>query len=327
MQIAWTSLFHAIFLRRRVKPFHRGKGGRRFVMVDGEPKRWEIEECVKQYWLGQATPVTQNLRFMTGLRNKIEHRELPELDVHVLGECQALLFNFEALLAKEFGDQYSINENLVIPLQLSKLRPRIGGDALRQLIRPLPEDLHKWVQAFRTSLEDTEIDSPEFSFRVLLIPELKNNPARDSLAVQFVTYTPGQDSEMDRAVALIKRSQLPVVNQGLMKPGEVVDHVQKRLAGSVKISMEVHTRCWKFFGVRPPRGDARPEVCLTKFCIYDATHKDYVYTAAWVDFLVLELSKSGRLAEIMHPEKVASPVAENRGMPSGHEQDENTKGR
>jgi hypothetical protein len=298
MQIAWTSLLHAIFIRRRIKPFYRKKGGRAFEIRDGEPKRWELEECVDQYWAGAQSAVAQNLRFMIRLRNKIEHRELPGIDVQVLGECQAMLFNFENLLTSEFGGEHAIDENLVIPLQLSRLRTKQSGEALHELIRPLPEDLRSWVQAFRSTLTQEEADSPEFSFRVLLIPELKNNPTRDALAVQFVPYEPGLDPEVDRAVSLIKRSQVPIVNQGFIKPGEVVKQVRARLPQGIAFTIASHTDCWRFFKVRPSSADQHPELCKSQFCYYDVAHEDYVYTPAWVEFLVTEISKPGRLSEI-----------------------------
>ena len=41
MVIAWTSLFHAIFLRRKTKPFYR-KSNRRFEKIDEDFKHWEL---------------------------------------------------------------------------------------------------------------------------------------------------------------------------------------------------------------------------------------------------------------------------------------------
>ncbi|MCI4356207.1 MAG: DUF3644 domain-containing protein [Thermoplasmata archaeon] len=298
MQIAWTALLHAVFARDKVKPYYRGKR-RRFILIDGEPKRWELDECVNRHWQGKETPVTRNLRFIIGLRNKIEHRNLPELDLHVLGECQSMLFNFESLLEQEFGPKFAINESLVVPLQLSRLRAAHSSEALRQLIKPLPGDLGKWVDTFRTSLTQDEYDSPEFSFRILLIPELKNNLSRDSLSVRFISYEPGKSPEVDHAIAMIKRSQLPIVNQGLVKPWQVVAEVQKRIGTSVKMTMAVHTQCWRFYGVRPSSDDDHPENCHTNHCVYDRAHEDYVYTKEWIDFLVSELSRPGKLVEIM----------------------------
>ena len=54
------------------------------------------------------TPARANLEILIKLRNKIEHRFLPELDSHVFGECQSCLFNYEKLLIKT--DDIIINE-------------------------------------------------------------------------------------------------------------------------------------------------------------------------------------------------------------------------
>lgn len=87
MVIAWTSLFHAIFYRKGVKPYHR-KPNRRYERVDGDYRHWELGECLKQYY-GNNTGnvVRKNIEFFIPLRNKIEHRSLPEIDSTIFGEC------------------------------------------------------------------------------------------------------------------------------------------------------------------------------------------------------------------------------------------------
>jgi hypothetical protein len=56
--VAWTGLFHAIFYRKRIKPWYRKKGNGtnskrdRYDRVDGEPKHWDLTEC---FSLGCAT--------------------------------------------------------------------------------------------------------------------------------------------------------------------------------------------------------------------------------------------------------------------------------
>ena len=61
MVIAWTALFHAIFLRIRVKPFHIiVKRGRyvRYEKVDGDNKAWELAECMRQFYEDHNPPVS-----------------------------------------------------------------------------------------------------------------------------------------------------------------------------------------------------------------------------------------------------------------------------
>jgi len=43
MVVAWTALFHAIFAKRKVKPYYRQKKNpQRFERVDGDFKCWEL---------------------------------------------------------------------------------------------------------------------------------------------------------------------------------------------------------------------------------------------------------------------------------------------
>jgi hypothetical protein len=109
MTMAWTALFHAIFFKSGRRPWYRRKTagkGIRYQYVDGEPRHWELAECINQYFQEKNPPERANLQFLGGLRNKIEHRHLPELDATLYGECQASLMNFDDFLAQQFGTRY-----------------------------------------------------------------------------------------------------------------------------------------------------------------------------------------------------------------------------
>ena len=42
-----------------------------------------------------------------------------------------------------------------------------------------------------------------------------------------------------------------------------------------------------------------PEGCDTKFCQFDQAHRDYVYTQAWVDYLVVKLSDDAEYRKLL----------------------------
>lgn len=116
--LAWTGLCHAIFFRRKRNPWYRSRGsgtgrGVRYIKIDGEPKHWDLAECLKQYYGDQNPPERKNLEFLIGLRNKIEHRQLPHLDATLFGECQACLLNLEEMLVTEFGSRFALTANLL----------------------------------------------------------------------------------------------------------------------------------------------------------------------------------------------------------------------
>ena len=135
--LAWTALFHALFYRKGIKPWYKKKGknpkGDRYLHIEGEPRHWELGECLKQHFGGNNPPERKNLEFLIGLRNKIEHRMLPELDAGLYGECQAALLNLEDLITSQFGARYGLAEQLAVSLQFTSLVPAEKKKAARAL--------------------------------------------------------------------------------------------------------------------------------------------------------------------------------------------------
>jgi hypothetical protein len=73
-----------------------------------------------------------------------------------------------------------------------------------------------------------------------------------------------------------------------LKPKQVVTQVASRL--SFPFTMNLHTRAWRHWGVRPAAGTDKPEKTRAQYCVYDNAHKDYLYTQAWVELLCKELA-------------------------------------
>lgn len=49
MVIAWTALFHAVFLRQKTNPYHTNKQGE-YDVIDDDYRHWDLNDCLKQYW-------------------------------------------------------------------------------------------------------------------------------------------------------------------------------------------------------------------------------------------------------------------------------------
>jgi len=54
--------------------------------------------------------------------------------------------------------------------------------------------------------------------------------------------------------------------------------------------MGAHTAAWHRHKVRPVVGSAKPDATDSRYCVYDTVHGDYLYTQAWIDRLVAELT-------------------------------------
>jgi hypothetical protein len=229
MCIAWTALLHAIFFKHGTKPFYRSENHRgHFKIVDGDRKAWELSTCITQYWAGDNPPERKNLEFFVGLRNKIEHRYMPALDIGIFGECQALLFNFEDMTGREFGEKYAVNESLSLALQFSRARSELQDRAIRTLHHSLARNIAAYVDGFRSSLSNEILGDPRFSYKVFLIPQPANHQNTADLAVEFLKFDASKPEEMERyerIVSLIKPSTAVPATVGqaaIVRGGEAV---------------------------------------------------------------------------------------------------------
>ena len=288
MVIAWQSLFHAIFFKRQIKPYYRKKNSQRFVRIDDDFSWWELAECTRQYFGEVDGPVRKNLDFFGKLRNKIEHRTIPELDPVIFGECQALLLNFDDLLVKDFGDRSRLSESLYFPLGFSHAKPSApsGKGAAGWT------EVSTFVQAYRSTLSTDVQSSNDYSWQVYLLPRIGNHRSADHVAIEWVPYDPTKPAEMEqyeRVAALIKTKHVPVFNLDGYKPSQV----SKLVAAAIGRRFNVfhhHPIAWRHYGIRPEGSAADPAICKSDYCYYDSIHKDYVYTQKWVDKLIADLS-------------------------------------
>ena len=310
--LSWTALFHAIFYRKGRRPWYRHHGGAgrgiRYEKVDGEPKHWDLRECLRQYFAEINPPERKNLEFLLGLRNKIEHRHLPTLDPTLYGECQAALLNLESLLVSEFGQKYALEEQLAVSLQFSHALPEEKAKASKRMAASALKKVSNYIETYRTGLDNTTLNSMKYSYSVFLVPRVANRKSADDVAVQFIKLDQASPDELERLEklnVLIKDKHVPIANLGLLKPGEVVGAVAPRIPFQMNIG--THTQAWRHYRVRPPSYDSHPELTRSEYCVWDQTHEDYVYTKAWVEKLVRELSDAAEFERVTGHAPVQRP--------------------
>jgi hypothetical protein len=301
MSIAITALFHAIFFNRKIKPFHRKEGSNRFKRRDGDYDYWELKTCLKEYYKSDTSnPVRKNIEFFIPLRNKIEHKSLPEIDTNIFGECQALLFNYDSILEKEFGAKYCIKESLSFSLQLFPSKNNLDKS---MSFNADAENTMKFIEKYRSSLSHETIDSGKYSFKAFLV-QVANHKSKEALPIQFIKYDELSEQEKGRVkkvTALIKEKivEKPVSNKDLLLPAQIVKEVQALLGNPKKNSNgkekdkfnpDTHTRCWKKYQVRPAKNSNNPSNTKEQFCIYDDLTGHYGYTKKWISFLVEKMN-------------------------------------
>ena len=277
--------------------YYKGKN-KRYELVDGERKAWELRTCIKRYALLRPA-VIANLEFFIGLRNKIEHRHLAkhELDTLIFGECQSLLYNYETILVRLFGEAYALHESLAFSLQFSQMRTDEQLAANRRALTRELGDLHAYVEQYRSALPVDVFNSCEYSVKLIQVPKVSNTN-RNDLAVEFVKWSEVKEEDQakfEHLVTLVKDAivKQEVINPGKLKPGDVVQGVAERT--SANFTQYDHRCFYTIFSVRPPGNAPDPAKTDARFCHYDEVHRDYVYQERWVDFIVGMIS-SGRVS-------------------------------
>lgn len=298
MVIAWTALFHALFYKKKIKPWYKKANGH-YVRIDGDPKHWDLMECLKNHFGGDNPALRKNLEFLVGLRNKIEHRHLPELDPSLYGECQAALLNLEELLVENFGEDYALTDQLAVSLQFSRVVPSEKRKAARTLATESAKSVKEYVETFRGNLPATVLNSMKYSFNVFLVPKVASRKAAADTAVEFIKVdeaSPEELSRLEKLNVLIKEKRIPIANLDLLKPSQVVAQINERCP--YRVSLNAHADAWRHFNVRPPAGAENPAQCRTEYCIFDEAHGDYLYTAAWVEKCVNAFGSIDKFREI-----------------------------
>ncbi len=197
MCIAWTSLFHAYFFKKKIKPYYRktdkGKKLRYEKVIEKLPnnkeiedyKWWDLSKCIKEYFKDLNNGVRKNLEFFSGIRNLIVHRNLPELDANLFGECQANLLNFSDMLKSEFGERHKIDNMLSFSLQMFNQPKNFIEASKSELKKKNAIEIVEFIKAFRSTLSEDIIFSPEFSYKAVLI-QVKNHESIDALPLRFI---------------------------------------------------------------------------------------------------------------------------------------------
>lgn len=309
MIIAWTKLFHAYFQATiGNKYFYKDKNGR-YKIVDGERKAWELPQCIAKYnsnnppyYLSDA--VSSNLDFFIKIRNKIEHRYWASttLDIVLFGECQALLYNYESMLIKLFGEEYAINTCLAYSLQFSQMRSAEQLKAQREQLSKDMLDIKKYIDKYKTDLPQEIFDSQEYSIKLLQIPKVSNTN-RGDLAVEFVKWDSLDEDDKNsyKQITTIIKDKIvkqQVVNLYLQKPSGVIAAVKEKTG--IELSISNHTDLWKAFRIRPDKNSEDRFDTNTLFCLYDEPHNDFLYTQEWIDFIIQLLNKYGFTKNNIH---------------------------
>lgn len=292
MHKAWHYLLHAEFKKGGID-YHYKESNGQYKIIDGEPKAWDLEWCVKQRYPNSADPVRLNVELFVALRNKVEHRYEHNLKIVTGGKAQALVMNYEQERVAHFGPTYSLADQLRFPITLQSLTAE-GQAKQRAAVAKLPKATRDLVAQFEAAIDPVVKDDLRYDYRVRLVPIVGKKIDSD-LAVNFVNLDDLTEeerkimTEAGRTGTVITRvKHVEVANKAKLRASAVAERVEVKLPFHFSVYGE-HTEMWRRLNVRPANN--APDPCLTdaRYCIYDEPVSTYLYTDAWVDKIIREV--------------------------------------
>ncbi len=284
---AWNSLAIAIIQRAGGEWRKLNDDGTTRLAKNGAEQSRETRDLIAEAFpSAERRGLRENVGFWIDLRNCVAHRHLPVLDVTVIPHAQAGLLNIEGVLADEFGTEYALVESLTVPLQLSGFRDPGVLSSRKTLQLSLPLD----VQAVLTRAELTtpELLADEtFLLRVAFLPIVPASGRNPDAVSYFVK--PGE-MPTELADALDHYVVLPKTAMGTrpnLRATEVIAEVERRTG--YKFHSQLHVAAARHLGARPLQSQEDRTVEM-RFAEYITSFKRYLYSQAWIDHLVAEIS-------------------------------------
>lgn len=247
MVIAWTYLLHAYYRSKKVeyRYFRRGPTRRIFDRTKhGAYKYWELERCLDTNSSPIDKDTANNLRFLIGLRNEIEHKMTRSLDAYLSGRYQACAVNYNDYLKKLFGKRHGIDSQLTYSIQFVSLsEEQLAG------VKPegdIPQRLRGYIAEFDGSLSPDEYNSPRYSYRMLFTRKLVNRPGQADRVVEFIDPKSELAKEIHKEYWVKKE-----VERTKYRPTDVAASVQQAGFLGFRTQPE-HVRMWKGEDAKKP---------------------------------------------------------------------------
>jgi len=246
MIIAWTYLLHAYFREKKIEYRYFEKHGKRQIFCKtkhGADKYWSLSTCLDKSKTLLDKHTLNNLRFLIGLRNEIEHQMTSRIDDTVSAYFQACCLNYNEYIKKLFGDKWGIGKYLSFSLQFSSISAE-----QKELLEDYPEipaHIRGYIKAFNTSLTEDEFSSPHYAYRIFFTQKHANRKEQADRVIEFVKGNSPLAQNINKEYAHIKETE-----KRKYLPKQIVEQMKNE--GFASFSMHHHTKLWKHFEAKDP---------------------------------------------------------------------------
>lgn len=274
--IGWTYLLHAYYRSRRIdyRYYTVPKKRKKFVRnPDGSIRYWDLKECISKDQSPLDRNTSNNLKFLIGLRNQVEHKKASGLDSYLSAHYQACALNYNYYLKELFGLKYSLDNNLALSLQFAEL-DYMQAKTIKDKEGLIPKEIQSYIAAFDNSLTDDEIESDRFAYRILFSKVVAKRQGQADRVIEFI------DPESPLAKNISKEYW---VKEDREKSKFLRKNVLTKIqaAGHTNFGPSQHTEFWRRYDGKNPAKGFGVEVCGT-----------WYWYQKWIDFILEKLQGS-----------------------------------
>jgi hypothetical protein len=272
--IAWTYLLHAYYRSKRIdyRYFTTVGGRRKFSRnPDSSIRYWDLRECLSKQQCPLDKNTVNNLAFLIGLRNQVEHKKASGLDSYLSARYQACALNFNHYLKTLHGEKYGMDHSLALSLQFAELDYG-QAQVIKDKENLIPREIMSYIAAFDSRLSNTEVEHDRFGYRLLFTKVVAKRKGQADRVIEFI------DPKSDFAKNIAKEYW---VKEETEKPKLSATNVVKKIqeAGFRDFGMHQHTLFWrKHNGKDPNKGFGTTVV------------KTWYWYQNWVTFILSELT-------------------------------------
>lgn len=237
MVIAWTYLMHAYFRKMKIDFRYRDTNQkRRFLRTKhGAFRYWDLQRCLEHSLSPLDRDSRNNIEFLIGLRNEIEHQMTTRIDNHLSAKFQSCCMNYNEYAKELFGEKVGIDQLLSVSMQFSNVT-RDQYNSLRNQ-NELPSNIDSYIEGFHNKLSETEFNSQKFGYRVLFVAQTANRKNHADEAIKFVSPDSELATEVNKIVVKHEVEPLKYL------PKKIVSMMHDE--GYPRFSMHQHTTLWK----------------------------------------------------------------------------------
>ena len=273
--ISWTYLLHSYYRLRKIDyRYSKGTGtGKRFICnADGSIRYWDLSKCLAKEGCPLDKNTKNNLEFLIGLRNQVEHKKADGLDSYLSARYQACALNFNYYLKKLHGEKYGLDQNLALSLQFAEL-DYSQAEIIKDKEKLIPTEVISYISDFDDNLTGSEVEDDRFAYRLLFTKVVAKRKGQADRVIEFIDPSSDMAKNISKEFWIKEETEKPKLS-----PTQVVKRVQK--AGFEDFGMHQHTLFWKEYdGKNPDKGFGTQVVKL------------WYWYENWVDFIIRTLSK------------------------------------